>query len=435
MSEQALAIGGLATILLVLGSILTKRLSPLVALGGIPVVAALVMGFYASLGLFMLDGMMAVAPMAAMFLFAILFFAILSEAGIFEPVVSAVQRFAGERPARLALGTAIFASLAHLDGSGATTFLVVVPALLPIYDRLGLDRCMLACIVAMAAGVGNMLPWGGPTIRAATALDVPVMEFFLPVLPVYAVGLGAVLLLSWWIGIRQPARATGSPASPQSQDPSHPAQGPAVDLDWRYWINVFTVVAVLAVMLLEWLHPAPAFLLGLLVALMVNLPNPAVQREALERHAKAAVFMVALLLAAGVFTGILRGSGMLDALALAGAALMPDGGAQHVPLVTALLSMPASLLFDPDSFYFGILPVLGGVAEQGGVAAVDVGRAAILGQMSTGFPVSPLTPATFLLVGLAGVDLADHQRYSIPYLFLLTIIMTIAALMLGVIQP
>ena len=65
---------------------------------------------------------------------------------------------------------------------------------------------------------------------------------------------------------------------------------------------------------------------------------------------------------------------------------------------------------------------------------LEVGRAAVLGQMTTGFPVSPHTPATFLLVGLANVDLADHQRRTIPYAFAVTAIMALAALATGAIR-
>ena len=71
---------------------------------------------------------------------------------------------------RVVLGSAALAALAHLDGSGASTFLLVIPALLPLYVRLGMDRRVLACVVALAAGVMNMLPWGGPLLRAAASL-------------------------------------------------------------------------------------------------------------------------------------------------------------------------------------------------------------------------------------------------------------------------
>ena len=95
--------------------------------------------------------------------------------------------------------------------------------------------------------------------------------------------------------------------------------------------------------------------------------------------------------------------------------------------------MPASLLFDPDSFYYGVLPVLSNTAEAFGSSGMYVARAAVLGQMTTGFPVSPLTASTFLLIGLAGVDLGEHQKKTIPWAFAATIVMLLIAILVGAI--
>ena len=75
--------------------------------------------------------------------------------------------------------------------------------------------------------------------------------------------------------------------------------------------------------------------------------------------------------------------------------------------------------------------VLAQTAEGFGVAGVNVGKAAILGQMTTGFPVSPLTASTFLLVGLSGVDLGEHQKKTIPMVWLISIIMLVVAVVTG----
>jgi CitMHS family citrate-Mg2+:H+ or citrate-Ca2+:H+ symporter len=142
--------------------------------------------------------------------------------------------------------------------------------------------------------------------------------------------------------------------------------------------------------------------------------------------------MAAILLAAGAFTGIMRGSGMLSAMAHAAVGVTSPSLARHVPVVLGALSMPLSLLFDPDSFYLGALPVIAQVAGEFGVPPIQVGQAALLGQMTTGFPVSPLTPATFLLVGLCRIELAEHQRFTAPWLFAASLLMTAACVLFGV---
>ena len=170
-----------------------------------------------------------------------------------------------------------------------------------------------------------------------------------------------------------------------------------------------------------------------MLAALVNTPNLAAQKAMLKRHAPAAISMVAILFAAGVFTGVMRGSGMLAAVSAAGTGLLPAEATSTIPVWLAILSVPLSLLFDPDSFYFGILPVLANIGAQSGVPVDHIAHAALVGQMTVGFPVSPMTPATFLLVGLARIELADHQRFTLPLLFGISLLMSVVGIVLGVI--
>jgi CitMHS family citrate-Mg2+:H+ or citrate-Ca2+:H+ symporter len=173
-------------------------------------------------------------------------------------------------------------------------------------------------------------------------------------------------------------------------------------------------------------------MVGVVLALQVNYPDVRVQRERIDAHARAALVMAAILFAAGAFTGIMKESGMLAAMAKSAVSVVPPAAAPHLPFVLGLLSMPLSLLFDPDSFYFGVLPVLAETGHSFGIPAVQMAQAAVLGQMTTGFPVSPLTPATFLIVGLAGIEFREHQQFAFPFLFAASIIMTAAAVLVGI---
>jgi CitMHS family citrate-Mg2+:H+ or citrate-Ca2+:H+ symporter len=283
--------------------------------------------------------------------------------------------------------------------------------------------------VSLAAGV-NFLPWTGPMIRASASLHIPVPQLFRPLVPVQAVGLVFVFTVAWVLGRRAERGRSGW--SDPGPTPVEPGREPSLRRPRLLWVNALITIAIMALMIAGTVDPAVMFMIGTAVVLTINYPDPAEQRERIDAHAKAALMMAAILLAAGAFTGIMKESGMLAAMANAAVGAVPPRLGPHIPVALAIISMPLSLVFDPDSFYLGVLPVVAEVAGHFGVPAAHVGQAALLGQMTTGFPVSPLTPATFLVVGLTGIELGEHQRFTGPLLFAATLVMTAAAVAFGV---
>ncbi|MFX0555895.1 CitMHS family transporter [Maribacter sp. CXY002] len=422
---------GLLTIVVLLFLVMSKKMAAVVALIIVPIITALIGGFTSEIITFVTDGLKSIAPTGVMFIFAILFFGILTDAGTFKPLIRTLLRFAGNDPARVAVATALLAMAVHLDGSGAVTFLVTIPALLPLYDSLQMKRSTLATIAALAAGTMNILPWGGPTIRAATALEVNVTELFNPILIPVIGGLLTVLIISYLLGKRE--RPNGFSAEvtglSENMDENGDLERPKL-----YFLNIILVLIAVGTLISGVAPPHIIFLVAFAISLILNYPNPKQQSERINAHSKAALLMASILFAAGCFTGILKGSGMIDAMAEGAVAFIPDYVGSHLAVITGLVSMPASLLFDPDSFYFGILPLLSTTAVHFGVDAIEVGRAAIMGQMTTGFPVSPLTGSTYLLIGLTGIELGDHQKKTIPLAFLVTVVILVLSLLIGAIS-
>ena len=150
--------------------IMTRKMAPLTALILVPIAFGILGGFAPQLGKMMLDGVVKLAPTGVMLTFAILYFAIMIDAGMFEPVVTALVRIVAGDPVKVVVGTAVLALIVSLDGDGSTTYMITAAAMLPLYRKLGLRPLVLACVTMMAGGVMNILPWGGPTARAAAAL-------------------------------------------------------------------------------------------------------------------------------------------------------------------------------------------------------------------------------------------------------------------------
>jgi CitMHS family citrate-Mg2+:H+ or citrate-Ca2+:H+ symporter len=416
--------------------IMTRRLSPLVALISVPIVFALLGGFGgADLGAMMLSGLRTLAPTGVMLMFAILYFGLMIDTGLFDPLIRAIVRVVHGDPVKIVVGTALLATLVSLDGDGSTTYMITVAAMLPLYRRLHLDPLNLTCVTLLASGVMNLTPWGGPLARAASALHVEPADVFVPMLPAMTMGIAAVFGLAWLLGRRERQRlgrvslsAAATDVPPIADSALMPSESNADTLRRPKLLAINAVLTLLLlVALVRGVLPLPVlFMIAFAFALVINYPKVADQRERIAAHAKNVIAVVSLIFAAGIFTGILGGTGMLDAMAKSMLDLVPPALGPYLAPITALASLPFTFFVSNDAFYFGVVPIVAEAAGAFGISPVEIARASLIGQ-----PVhllSPLVPSTYLLVGLAGVEFGDHQRFTLKWAALVCLFMLIASL-------
>ena len=324
---------------------------------------------------------------------------------------------------KIVVGTALLATLVSLDGDGSTTYMITVAAMLPLYRRLHLDPLNLTCVTILASGVMNLTPWGGPLARAASALHVEPADVFVPMLPAMAMGI---------VGGVRPCVAAGPAREAASRSPlaqcgcdgrgSRIADSALVPAESNadalrrpklLAINALLTLLLLAALVLGVLPLPVLFMVAFAFALLINYPKVADQRERIAAHAKNVIAVVSLIFAAGIFTGILGGTGMLDAMAKSMLNLVPPALGPYLAPITALASLPFTFFVSNDAFYFGVVPIVAEAAGEFGISPVEIARASLIGQ-----PVhllSPLVPSTYLLVGLAGVEFGDHQRFTLKW--------------------
>ena len=470
-----LVILGFAMILTFMVLIMTKRLTPMVALIIVPTVFGLFAGAGLGLGDMVIEAIGTLAPTAALLMFAIMYFGIMIDVGLFDPLVRFIVRALGNDPAKIVVGTALLAGAVSLDGDGSTTFIVTTAAMLPIYLRLGMNPVVLTCVAGLANGTLNIVPWGGPTVRAASALGVSPTEIFVPMLPSLAAGLVLVFAFAWFLGLGERKRlagvdllgdgASGVAAPGSGSGPAdHPLTGgmsttfstsargrlatlvrpddtamadtmldPERDTlrPRLIWVNLVLTVAVMTLLVLD-LVPLPyVFMVGTAIALLVNFPRLAQQSKEIVAHAPSIVGVVSMVLAAGVLIGVLNGTGMVTAMADWIVDIIPTELGPFLAVITGVLSIPMTFFMSNDAFYFGILPVLAESASTFGIEPVEMARASITGQ-----PVhlqSPLVPAILLLVSLASVNLGDHHKKVLWRAAIVSLVMLVVGVLVGTI--
>ncbi len=404
------ALAGFLLVAVFTALIMSGRLAPAPALVLTPLIFGLMVGHGTDLGPMVLEGLREVAPTGVMLLFAILTFGILTDAGLFDPLVRLIVRRVGGDPFKVTLGAAALAAVISLDGDGSTTYLITCAAMLPLYRRLGMNPLHLACLLMLVSGVMNLSPWGGPTGRAAAALGLDVTAVFLPLLPAMGAGLLAVFALATALGLAERRRLgvlEGPALAPDEED----RQAPRL----RYALNLLILAALMAGLI------APAFgiktlplpvlmMTAFALALTLNHPRRADQAEKIAAHAPAALSVAALIFAAGVLTGVMKGTGMVEGMSAALVAAIPEALGPHLAPAVAAASLPGTFFLSNDAFYFGMLPVLAEAGAAHGIAPEAMARAALMGQPF--HLLSPLVPSTWLLVGLIRVEMGAHQRFT-----------------------
>ena len=424
-----------AMVIVFMALIMTKRLSAMVALILVPIVFGLIGGFGMDLGPMMLDGIKKLAPTGVMLMFAILYFGIMIDAGLFDPIVKLVLRLVGGSPTKIVVGTFLLAAGVSLDGDGSTTYMITCAAMLPLYQRLGLNRLVLTCVVMMAGHLMNILPWGGPTARAVSALGVEMGDVFVPMIaPMIVTGMWCTFV-AFILGRRE-SRRLGAISLERKHDSSQSIAevtggDPALARPHLLWVNALLTVGLMVVLIMDVFPLQVLFMVASALALMINYPKLQQQKERLETHAVNIVPVVSLIFAAGIFVGILSGTKMVDAMANSVIAMVPDWMGPYMAVVAALLSIPFTFFVSNDAFYFGILPILAKTAAIYGIGATEIARASLIGQQV--HLLSPLVASTYLLVGLAKVEFGDHQRFTLLWALSAALVMLAATLIFGVI--
>ena len=435
-----LSIIGLLIIVAIVTLLITRKLNPIVALVIIPFIGALVAGFgLGEITEFFNEGINSVINVVIMFVFAILFFGVMSDAGLFNPIISRMVRLSRGNVILIAISTVIIGAIAHLDGSGASTFLITIPALLPLYKKLNMSPYLLVMLIGISASIMNMVPWGGPLGRTAAVLGEDPSALWQPLIPLQIVSFIMLIATAAFIGYLEKKRLSRNnllitDANIDFEDLQADENGEQSDLrrPKLLWFNLIITLAVIAVLMSGLLPAGLVFMLALSIALPINYRNMDDQMGRIRAHAPSALMMAAIILAAGSFLGILENSGMLEALAEDIVYVLPAFVVPFLHYIIGIFGAPLELVFNTDAYYFAMLPVVDEIVSGYGVDSITTAYSMMIGNIIGTF-ISPFAPALWLAVGLAGIDMGRYIKYAIFWVWGFSLLVMLAAYLLGII--
>ena len=464
MTETVVGILGLLCIVAIVVTLFQSRTLPSIAFIVFPFILAmvLVLGGYIPLDgveAMIKTGFSSTAPTAALFVFSVLYFGIMTDAGMFDVIIGRLMKLVGNSVIGVTVMTTVIALIGHLDGGGASTFCIVVPSMLPVYKKMHMRPTTLLRVSVLAMGVLNLMPWSGPTARAATVLGIEASDLWSTLLPIQAFGIVLCLAHAVLAGVQEQRRGAGLNGrlaqlegdvvlDQASQEAQNDLARPKLFL-----FNIFLTLAVIALLVWDKFPSYMPFMLGVAAALLVNYGLSAkLHKQLINLHAGPALMMCSTLMGAAVLMGVLTTSfdpsgavisaktmeipadatlSVVRCLANIIRDILPSALGQQLPLVIGFLSVPLALAFDTDSYFYGMLPVMIAIGQGFGVEALPIAVAMVVCRNCATF-ISPMVPATLLGTGLADVDIKDHIKHSFLYVWGFSILCMIFAVLLGI---
>ena len=440
--EVLLGVMGVLMIATIVWALIQSKTNPVPIFVIVPIIAAVIVGFGPQdIFEFIKVGVSKTWSTAVLFIFSIVFFSLMGDVGLFDPMVNWLAKKAGNNIMAVTIATSLIAVIAHMDGALASTLLITIPAMLPVYKKLHIRPVTLLVIIGAAMSIMNLVPWGGPVARTGVVLNADVNALWQELIPLQGIGLVILVVFAGYMGMVEKRRGaglnpTGEAALLDSTIDEGDNIGPSqADFDEMkrpklIWVNLIITLGVIGLLCFTKIPLYGAFMLGLALALIINFPGAKAQSKAIKMHADTALTMPMILLASGVFLGVLSGTKMMESMATLLIGLVPEAIGGHLQTVFGILGVPIGMLLGTDSYFFGLLPLAISVGENFGVDGHSMAMAMLISK-NYGVLVTPHAATTFLACGLAGVEIKDMLKFCAPRLFILSLISLACGAMLG----
>lgn len=383
---------------------------------------------------------MGVMSSAVLMLFGVAYFGVMLKVGLFDPLCIFFMKKAKGDPLKIAIATVMVASMVTLDGDTTTTIVVTTSAFLALWKRMNLKLSYLAIIITLPIGIFNQLPWGGPLVANATALNADAGLLFRQILPGMLVAEAYVIFVAYLLGKKERKRLGFNPNEAKELASEHLQQmidsvksfEPEYKRPKLFAFNLILTIAVLTVLIMGLANLGIIFMVGTAIALAVNYAgNVEIQSALLRDIAGDVLLPTTATLSAGAFTGILGNSGMSTAIAKSIIAILPQALGTHMAPVYALIAAPAICFLPQDAFYYGIAALVAPIGAQFGISNQEVAVASMVGQALR--LASPVIPALYLLCERTDMNFVDYQKlffkWAAPILFIYLFMHTITGAM------
>lgn len=412
--------------------LLTNKTSIIPVFGIIPIIAALILGYgLKDIQGFMNDGFKSVLNTIILFSFAVMFFSLLSDVGMFDVVVNRVMKYLGNNVLAVLYVACFVTMISHLDGSGATTALVTIPTMLPIFKKMKIRPACIVFVMSIMSGAMNITPWCASMLRvtSVTGLDAQVLWRYLAPVQAFAIVCGLLFMIPIAaIEKKNGAGMTDVEFAALKASLDQPAK---VSVSKPVLVFDLALTAVMVVgLLLGWFGTAIGFIVAFGLALVVNFKTTKEQGGKIKQYGGPAINMVMTIIAIGVLVGVMNGTGMIEGMTNAILAVLPESLGKHLCFVVSLFVVPINTIIGSDNVYFALTPIMQSLVSTYGVTDLALATSIVV-PCALAANVTLIGASPYLALGLADVTMGEHLKYSFKWIWLLAVSCTVFGMVIG----
>lgn len=412
--------------------LLTNKTSIIPVFGIIPIIAALILGYgLKDIQGFMNDGFKSVLNTIILFSFAVMFFSLLSDVGMFDVIVNRVMKYLGNNVLAVLYVACFVTMISHLDGSGATTALVTIPTMLPIFKKMKIRPACVVFVMSIMSGAMNITPWCASMLRvtSVTGLDAQVLWRYLAPVQAFAIVCGLLFMIPIAaIEKKNGAGMTDVEFAALKASLDQPAK---VSVSKPVLVFDLALTAIMVVgLLLGWFGTAIGFIVAFGLALVVNFKTTKEQGGKIKQYGGPAINMVMTIIAIGVLVGVMNGTGMIEGMTNAILAVLPESLGKHLCFVVSLFVVPINTIIGSDNVYFALTPIMQSLVSTYGVTDLALATSIVV-PCALAANVTLIGASPYLALGLADVTMGEHLKYSFKWIWLLAVACTVFGMVIG----
>lgn len=420
-------------ILVVVATVVTKKLPFNFVLFIVPILCALVLGYSVEeTSTFVVEQLASMMKSAGfMLLFAFLYFQMLTESGMFDTIVTTITDKLGAKMnvVVIMILTTLIGGFSILTGNFTPAYLITFPLLVPLYKKFDFDREAAFIIAQTAMSAMCFIPWGIGMAYTASSAGLDANELASASVP-WALCFIPAIILQWvYFGIRHKKRvgtfqavATEVHGEEAKENPNRRPQ--------LFWVNLIIFILVLVALGIFGIKPYFVFIFATVITALINYPKNF--GEIFNKVGVTYMNILIMLLAINVYQAVFNNTGMVGAISDGLMKVCPSFLLRYIHIILLLLSVVIIYVI-PFQIFNALYPIFISIGAGFGIPAVAI-IAPFVCNLSLATSSTPTNSSTYTGCALTETDVDHFCRKAVPVQTVTNAIVILTAVIFGVLK-